>query len=110
MPEKLGIKNIFKKTGYKKTFHYVHGMFHPRHDWAILIGGFIVLVILGSMFNFYLFLRINAGDIFRTKVGAINVETLDREAIKGMINLFEEKARHLQELKSSPIKVTDPLL
>lgn len=110
MFEKLDIKKFFGKLNKKKTFHYIHGLFHPRHDWSILLVIFFIIISLGCIFNFYLFLRIAAGDIFRTEAEAITVETLDREAIQGMINLFEERAKHLEELKSNPIKVPDPLI
>ncbi|MEK7179852.1 MAG: hypothetical protein AAB706_00065 [Patescibacteria group bacterium] len=110
MFEKLDIKKFFKKVSKKKTFHYVHGQFHPRHDWSILIVIFFIIISFGFIFNFYLFLRIAAGDIFRTETEAVKVETLDREAIQGMVNLFKERARLLEELKSNPIEIPDPLL
>lgn len=104
------IKDFLKGLFKKQTYDYTHETFNSRRDWSTILVGFIVLVLIGLSFNFYLFLRITAGDIFEAQPGSVEAKTLDRKAIRDIIDIFDKRAVGLEEIKDTPLSVPDPLL
>lgn len=108
--KKNTIKDFFKKLSKKKTYDYTHEILHSRRDWSRILVMFIVLILVGASFNFYLFLRITAGDIFDAQAGLVDAKTLDRKVIRDIIDSFDKRALELEEIKKAPPSIPDPLL
>src|SRR3989344_775596 len=104
------IGDFLKKLSKKKTYDYTHETFDSRRDWSAILVIFIILILIGGSFNFYLFLRITAGDIFEAQSDPVQTKTLDRKAIRDVIDSFEKKAADLEEIKKAPPSVPDPLV
>lgn len=108
------IKNIFKKHSLHFEFggkHHQRNLMHPARDWKIILFIFSITNIILAVFSAYLFLQINKGEIFLVEpTQAIIVDTIDREALKEVLLLFEEKSRNFEDLKRNKPTLVDPSL
>lgn len=110
MPKSLDIKKIFASLIKRPTPRYEHGVFNPERDWLrISVSLFIFVLVIGA-FNFYLFFRINRGDVFLAAQESIKVETLDRTALRNIIDAFTKRAERFSQLLDTPPEYQNPIL
>ncbi|MBU6431564.1 MAG: hypothetical protein KGJ58_04295 [Patescibacteria group bacterium] len=84
---------------------------HPRRDWNIVLGFFILAIILSIVLGFYTYGKIDGGGFFAISDGKESpVETIDRSELNKIINFYEAKSQLFQEIKAKKPEIIDPSL
>ncbi len=98
---------LFKKTN--KFSHSSWTKLHPGLHWRIALYGFFTLVVASFAFGFYLFIKedkaINSLSFDDTKAA---VDTVSRDRIQKVLNLFSEREKKSAEIISNPPTFSDP--
>jgi hypothetical protein len=87
---------------------------HPRFFWAVIfIAEFSALLFVLGV-NFFTYQYVRTDDSFKTEeksVEGVEEKTeLNRQGLREVVLLFEEKKSQFQNLTVSPIKIADPSL
>jgi hypothetical protein len=76
------------------------GEMNPSRDWKAILLLFVVFTIFVSLFNFFIFMKIKSGEIFKHdssyEIQALN---LNKELLDEVIEFFDHKESRLQELR-----------
>ena len=94
------IKNIFKKL-------VPHSDREDRdrvnRDWMIILTVFVVIVLLVTIFNIRLFIRIDKGELFVIEDSdeMTVTSTLDEALLGDTLEFFKEKGNRFEQLKRS---------
>lgn len=109
--KKINYKKILKQfiaLFKRKPFDISHS---PESDWKWLLIFFIFANIISATLNFYMFQRINRGDIFTVEEDmSTQVDTIDRKGLLEVIQYFEEQKERLNNLAEEKTQVVDPSL
>lgn len=77
--------------------------------WEIIFTGFLVFSLAMIIFNLYLFLEINKGEIFLVEQnGSVQVETIDRAVLKEVLASFDVQEAVFKERGEAPPSIPDP--
>jgi len=78
-------------------------------DWAIMVIAFFLFSFLAAGVGFYLFLRVNSGEIFVVENRDISLrQTIDQAILDEVIEVYGAKEETLEELLSKRPHVIDP--
>src|SRR3989344_2284838 len=102
MFKNLHLKKLLSFVKTHRSLDYDHAVFNAARDWRIVLISFVIFVLVVGAFNFYLFFRINRGDVFLTNPESAKIETLDRTALRQIIDTFEKRAERFSELQETP--------
>ena len=81
------------------------------NNWKIIIILFLISNILIAMWSFYLFIKINKEEVsFLETSGLIWVDRIDKDKLLEVVQIFEDKKKHLKELSDERPKISDPSL
>lgn len=83
----------------------------PNADWKVLFSLFVLLFILISGVSFYMFVKIDKGEIFVVeKQSAVGSRILDTNLLKQTIEYYRERSTRLEEIKANKDATLDPSL
>lgn len=103
------IKQILKK--YLSFFKFGKKHTHAKiyHHWEIILISFLILNIFVLGFSVYIFLKINEGGIFLVEQSQeVRVDTIDRGALKELIESFNIKEALFEDRTTSAPKLPNP--
>lgn len=82
---------------------------YPYRDWFVMLGIALVLIVVIAGTHYYVFVRINAADIFQADVSEIAEEqTLDRVRLENTIRSYQQKQIRFEQLRERGPEAIDP--
>lgn len=79
---------------------------NPIRDWFLLLAATAILLVLFLVLGVFAFLAVRDAAPLGLEFRAPG--TLDREALRRALDAFEERARALEALRTSPPGLVDP--
>ncbi len=80
----------------------------PEADWKIIFSAGLFLAVCMIIFNAYIFIKIDKGDIFTVDALEGGERTLDVRKLEEVVNYYEDRESKYEEIKSSGTSVPDP--
>ncbi len=81
---------------------------NPDKYWHIIFSMALLVVILGLVFGYYLFNKVNAEfSVLETETG-VKTEMIKQERLKATLKYFAEKEARSMEILNNPALVVDP--
>ena len=79
-------------------------------DWLVIVGIFVILSAIFVGLAFYQFSNYQRNNriSYRTAVATSTSLLLDHTKLDSIVNYFTEREQKFKELKSSPLRFTDP--
>lgn len=107
--ENKKIKIFFKNK--TKKFYEDKDNLDANRIWKIMIMIFIIINLSIVVLSWFLFLRINSGEIFIiTQDSQVSIDTINRNLLHDTISSFEEMSDEFEELKIKKLNILDPSL
>jgi hypothetical protein len=106
------VNSIMKKFEWKSQGGLFGWGISPEADWKIIFVSTIVLVGLVTILNFFIFVKMNRGEIFVIEDnGEAEIATLDMEKIKTTASYYQDKEAEFQKWRNGVNTViVDPSL
>lgn len=109
MSENNAKKNIPEKVNIFDQIFSSKKIINPKRDWTIIITLAILFMLFDLVFDFLMYREITSGEMYVTvPASEINVESLNTDEIKNLINDYESRKTEIQTMK--PENLVDPSL
>lgn len=98
-------------TKIEKIINPIHKFFriNPHRHWNALLNSFFILTALSVLFSFYFMYEIENEKIFQVKEEQVGKHVLLNEnLLKKTIELFDQKAQKVSEIKNNLSPYKDP--
>lgn len=105
------IKTYFSTLSLKPRREFKTISDKADHDWHIILVICILLSVAAISLGLFLFIKVSKGEIFAViekKEDAKSV--INEKGLKNMIDFFESRRKHVEELKAEPKTAEDPSL
>lgn len=81
----------------------------PRFDWEVVLLFFLALNIISATAGFFVYERINAGEIFLVeKADTAPKNVMDTFELEKTVSFFENKRERFEILRKTPLRTADP--
>ncbi|MEX2052081.1 MAG: hypothetical protein WD991_00075 [Candidatus Paceibacterota bacterium] len=94
-----------KKILHKGTVHI-----NPDIYWQMICLSALTLAVLGCVFGFYLFTKVNKDFISLGEEDANTAEKVKKERLDSALEYFQERKERSSDILSSPSPIVDPSL
>lgn len=82
---------------------------HPYRDWLVMLCVSFVLVVAIASVHYYVFVQINASEIFQTDTSTeANERSLERTHLENVLNKYQEKQAQFELLREQGPQDVDP--
>ncbi len=82
----------------------------PETDWKIIFNTGVFLVLCTIIFNAYVFVKIDKGEIFTVNSPEGGSKALDIRKLEEIVSYYKARELEYEEVKSIGTKVPDPSL
>lgn len=105
------IKTYFSTLSLKPRREFKTISDKADYDWRVILVIFILLSVLAVSVGTFLFIKVSKGEIF-TVIGRREdaKSVINERGLKNVIDFFESRKKHVEELKTKPRTTEDPSL
>lgn len=98
------LKNLFSSRRGRKQ-----SAMNPYFVWDVILGIIGVLFLALLIWNYNVFSSVRNNKLPSDSLNALSViETIDYETLEDIINFYDGKKEHFDELKAKPPEFVDP--
>lgn len=100
------IEKFIRKS--EASARFPHGIVRPQRDWLIALGVATLLMLLMVGYSFVLSFRVESGVVASDEGLQTRIPTINREALRENLELFDERARMLETLRLQKPSIGQP--
>lgn len=111
MENKNNLDPVLEKIEWHADGHLFGFGLSPEADWKVIFVSTVTLIVIVSMLNIFMFLRVDRGGLSREEALESEVPSLDLESLKGAVNYYQNKSKEFERIRNGTVTVVvDPSL
>lgn len=107
MFNKNQLSKILNKLSFKNTFSFFGS--GVEADWKFILVSFVVINIIFIIFNIYIFVKINSGEVFMSdQTKNTEIKTINKSGLDKVVNFYDQKKNIFSDIKKDNTIFEDP--
>lgn len=104
------LEHIFEQFLQKSKIsaRFPHGIVHPSRDWMVALAVALLFTLLLVGYSSVLFIRAEQGVSTSENLLRVSAPTINRSLLQENVEVFEEKGRMLEELRTQKPAIKQP--